>query len=164
MCTFFSQYVINFIFPMGCSLPGWAEKVIIAIAFCSQILSAATYFFAYDHRGYKYSDGLTTGCAPNPSRNPSNNCHSYSVNMGWYYEYSMFCFGIISLFFAIAEVGLLIKKEWFSFVDSAILRSVIYILKGIATLGLSNDLGVASGIIEIIIGAVMLILELLHIF
>jgi hypothetical protein len=79
------------------------------------------------------------------------------VNNGWYYGYSLFAFGLISLLFAVAELGLIIKPDWFSFVDSPILRAVIYVLKGIATLGTSNDLGIAAGSLEIIIGAVMII-------
>jgi hypothetical protein len=54
-------------------------------------------------------------------------------------------------------VGLILKPDWFSFVDSAVLRAVIYILKRIATLGTSNDLGIVAGHLEIIIDAVMLI-------
>jgi hypothetical protein len=122
------------------------ELVIGILAFCIEVIAGAAYFYSYESTDGKIHSGWKPA--------------EYSINAWWYMSYSVFCFGLISLLFAVAELGLIIKPDWFSFVDSPILRAVVYILKGIATLGLSNDLGIAAGAMEIIIGAVMLILAI----
>jgi hypothetical protein len=122
--------------------------VIGILAFCIEVIAGAAYFYSYE----SHSGKIRTGWKPG----------DYSINAWWYMSYSVFCFGLISLLFAIAELGLIIQPEWFSFVDSPILRAVVYILKGIATLGMSNDLGIAAGSMEIIIGAVMLIFAIIN--
>jgi hypothetical protein len=131
------------------------ELVISVLAFCIQVIAAAAYFYAYD----AYHGDITSGLAPKGgSKDGKGGIWGYwrNWNFGFYASYSVFCFGIMSVLFAVAELGLIIKPDWFSFVDSPVLRAVIYILKGVATLGVSNDLGIAAGSMEIIIGAVML--------
>lgn len=119
------------------------ELILSTLAFCIQIIAGASFFNVF-RSGGKLHGGHSPGSGK-------------WVNMEFYNSYSVFCFGLISLFFAIAELGLVIKPELFAFVDSMILRAVIYFLKGIATLGTSGDLGIAAGSMEIIIGVTMVV-------
>jgi hypothetical protein len=119
--------------------------VIGVLAFCIEVIAGAAYFHDYQ----TYQGKLQSGYSPS--------FWWRTINWGWYASYSIFCFGLISLLFAIAELGLIVVPQYFGFVDSPVLRAVVYILKGIATLGVSNDLGIAAGSMEIIIGVVMLV-------
>ena len=127
------------------------QFVIYILSFCVQVIVCAAYFNDYSNHGN--CDGIKSGYSPSKG---------YSVNSCHYYNFSLLAFGIISLLFAICELGLAIAPDKFKFVDSDVLRGVVYILKGIATLGVSNDLGIAAGSMEIIVGAVLLILVIFN--
>jgi hypothetical protein len=119
------------------------------LAFAIEVIAGTAYFYVYN----SHHNGIQSGFKPA--------WLGGGVNMGWYGSYSIFCFGLISILFAVAELGLLFAPQYFGFVDSPVLRAVVYILKGIATLGVSNDLGIAAGSLEIIIGVVMILFVLL---
>lgn len=127
-------------------------KVIIALAFASQVISGAAFIYQYDHSG-RGAHGVETGCPPGGDRR----C-PFSINSGWYSAVSLIVFGVMSFFFAVAEVGLLFFPKYFEFVNSDVLRACVYVIKGVACLGVANDLGVAAGSIEIIVGGIMLII------
>lgn len=122
---------------MGLSLG--AKEILMLLAFAIEIIAAGAYFNSY----YSNTE-VRTGR------------HLRSIQ-GWYLSYSVFCFGLISIIFAICEIGLVFFPQYFKFVDSMMLRAIIYILKGIATLGVSGDLGIAAGALELAIGVAMLI-------
>ena len=128
------------------------QFVIYILSFCVQVIVCAAYFNEYSHRSCDSS--IKSGYAPNEKYGSVNFCH--------YFNFSLLAFGIISVLFAICELGLAIAPDKFKFVDSDVLRGVVYILKGIATLGVSNDLGIAAGSLEIIVGAVLLILVIFN--
>ncbi|EAX88646.1 hypothetical protein TVAG_023290 [Trichomonas vaginalis G3] len=71
-------------------------------------------------------------------------------------------YGMISLVMAVAELGLVFISQYFKFVDSVILRALIYILTGVAILGTSNDLGIAAASMQFIIAVVMVIIYFLE--
>ena len=119
------------------------EFIIGILAFCIQVIAAGSYFNVFHGHGR-----LHGGHSPDAGK---------WANMNFYHSYSVFCFGITSVLFAVAELGLLLKPEWFGFVESMILRGVVYCIKGIATLGTSGDLGIAAGSMELIIGVVMIV-------
>jgi hypothetical protein len=129
--------------------------VIGILAFCIEVIAGAAYFYQYDHTAGH--NGIHSGCTPKEAVGWWG-CN----NMAWYASYSLFGFGLISLLFAVAEIGLLLKPDWFAVVDSYVLRGIVYIIKGIATLGVSGDLGIAGGALELIIGAVELIFGILQ--
>ena len=126
-------------------------KCIAVLAFCSQVLSGAAYFYYFDKGNFGKTE-IHVGYSPE---------HYAGINASFYIAYSLFVFGLFSLFFAVVEIGLLIFPQYFSFVKSPLLRSIIYILKGIATLGASADLGIAAGIIEMFTGVVLFVLTLI---
>lgn len=115
------------------------KEVLMLLAFAIEVIAGGAYFNSY----YSNSE-VKTG-------------RHLKAIQGWYLSYSVFCFGLISLIFAVFEIGLVFFPQYFKFVDSMMLRSIIYILKGIATLGVSGDLGIAAGALELAIGAAMLI-------
>ena len=126
-------------------------KIIAVLAFCSQVLSGTAYFLYFD-KGHFGKTTIHIGYAPDQTP---------GINVSFYLAYSLFVFGLLSLFFAIAEIGLLLFPQFFGFVKSPFLRSILYMLKGIATLGASADLGIAAGIIEMFTGFVLFLITLL---
>ncbi|OHT12591.1 hypothetical protein TRFO_03611 [Tritrichomonas foetus] len=127
---------------MGCSFG--VEQVLACLAFAINIIAAAAYFNMFE----SHTD-VETGC------NPGN--YGRFCNASFYMAFSVFALGLVCLIFAIAELGLMIKPDWFSFVDSPFLRGIVYILSGIAVLGASGDLGIAAGALQMIIGVVLIV-------
>lgn len=119
------------------------ELIFSALSVCIQVIVCGSYFNMFQS-GAKIRGGYSPG-------------KGKWANMGFYNSFSLFCYGMISLFFAIAELGLVLKREWFYFIDSIVLRAVVYCIKGIATLGTSGDLGITAGSMEIIMGVVMIV-------
>jgi hypothetical protein len=149
----------------GVQQPKFSDpKVILGLlAFCVQVIAAAAYFYLYDHMVWD-TVKIFRGYAPNRPcgvwrSDGDYNCGPW-ISGGWYAAYTVFAFGILSLIFAIVELVLVfmpidIIKELFG---SDGLRAIVYIFKGLATLGVSNDLGVAAGSLEIIVGGILIIL------
>lgn len=91
--------------------------------------------------------------------------HSYSPkkanvarNMGFTAWITGLVLCVVSIFFVIAEIIILIKPDWLSAINNHLLRGIIYLAKSIATLGISGDLGVAAGSFEIICAFLCIIL------
>lgn len=119
------------------------ETVLCILAFCINVIAAAAYFYNFDgdakiHSGYE------------PSKHGSRNSY-------FYYNFSMFAFGLICLIFAIIEILLIFIPDKLTMVDSPLLRGIVYIISGIAVLGLANDLGIAAGALQMIIGVALVI-------
>jgi hypothetical protein len=123
------------------------KHVFRVLAFNIQVIAAASYFYHFDKIGH--GSEVQTGRAP---KNPAG-----FINVGWYRSYSLFAFGTISLILAVCELTSIVGRQLFLFMDSMVVRGGIYILKGIATLGTSNDLGVAAGSMEIILGGTLIL-------
>lgn len=116
------------------------------LAFCTNVIAAAAFFYNFEGHGKIYS-----GHAPDEGW----------WNYGYYVSFSLFAFGLICLIFAVIEILLLIIPDKLSFIDSPILRGVVYIITGIAVLGCANDLGIAAGALQLIIGLAMVIFGIL---
>ena len=129
----------------------YANRLIAVLCFCAEVLSGASYFFFFDKGNFGKTE-IHVGNAPEKY---------VGINSNFYMAYSLFVFGLISLIFAVAELGLLLFPQFFGFAKSPLLRSLLYILKGIATLGTSADLGIAAGIIEMFAGVVVFLLAAL---
>ena len=134
---------------MGCDM-GLIKKIVCILAACIQIIVGASCFYTYD-KGH-WDNHLDSGWAPK----------HVGVNIGYFYGFALFMFGLIALIFAVIEIGLFIVPQFFEFANSMVLRAVVYILVGIAVLGTSADLGIAAGSMSIIIGAVMLVLGIIE--
>ena len=87
--------------------------------------------------------------------------YTAAVNMGFYLNISVLCWCIISILLAIVEIGLMLDVKFFERFRIAFVRPVIYIIMGVATLGVCADLGIATGTLTIIAGIVWLIIEIL---
>ena len=139
---------------MGVSIGDPIEFVFALLSFCIQIISGAAYLNMFE------SDGeVKTGYSPSSD-------YGRFGNSTYYANFSMLAFGLISLFFAVVEFFIMIAGCWakgrevFKVFDSMILRGIVYVVKGIATLGASGDLGIAAGAMEMIVGAAMIIYAL----
>lgn len=133
-----------------------AGAIVSILAFIIEIITCASYFNMFSGKGrvktgHKPSDGGGWG------------------NMGYYCDFSVFALGILSLTFAIVELLMVLRGfvsalqsiKFLEILESPILRGVVYIVKGIATLGTSGDLGIAAGSLELIIGVVIIVLSLM---
>ena len=85
----------------------------------------------------------------------------YGGNIRFSQEASIFLFAVLAYVFIISELGLIFKAQWFAWIQSRTVRSIIYILKGIPTLGICGDLGIAAGVIELITGAINLLYDII---
>ena len=135
------------------------DQVLAVLAFCINIIAAAAYFNMFVGE----ASDVHTGCDPGreagwypngPNRHWEGGKY---CNQGYYLNFSLFALGLCCLLFAVAEIGLMIKPDWFKFVDSPILRGIVYIISGIAVLGCSGDLGIAAGSLQLIIGVVLIV-------
>ena len=79
----------------------------------------------------------------------------FSVN---YFDV-VFC--ILSWFMLLVEVGLLAGFSYAMYFNSDLIRGLIYLFKGIACLGTSNNLGIGVGAFEICSGSVLIILGII---
>ncbi|EAY04677.1 hypothetical protein TVAG_474750 [Trichomonas vaginalis G3] len=134
------------------AIPEIVKRAIPFIACTIEIIATASCFYMYDHIADGHSSTVASGYSPK----------HYKVNLEYYSLVSLFMFGMISLIMAIAELGLVFMPQYFKFVDSTILRAVIYILTGVAIIGTSADLGIAAGSMQFIIATVMIIIYLLE--
>lgn len=134
------------------AVPDIVKRVIPFIAFAVEVIAGASCFYMYDKSNYGDANKVESGYAPK----------YYGVNASYYVLCSLFIYGLISLVMAVCELGLVIVPQYFKFVDSVILRVVIYVLTGIAILGTSADLGIAAASMQWIISLVMLIVYFLE--
>ena len=126
--------------------------------FCSQVLSAIAYICSASKASYV---SIRVGCSPEHWRRWG--CWgSYRYNNeDFFLAYNSIFFTIFSIFFALVEIGILVKFKYAKLFRKNYIRGIVYILKGIATLGVTASLGIAAGILEIIGGCAQIILELL---
>ena len=68
---------------------------------------------------------------------------------------------VLSFFMVFVEVGLLAGFSYAMYFNSDLIRGLIYIFKGVACLGASNDLGVAAGALEMTVGLILFILGII---
>jgi hypothetical protein len=124
----------------GTMVSGDFISAVIWGIFSSQVIAAASYFYHYNRIGHGWE--VKIGFAPN---DPGG-----FVNAEWFESYSIFALGLFSLVLAVSGFGILLAEDWF--LDRMHIFGIVFILKGLATLGTSNDLGVAAGSIEIGMG------------
>jgi hypothetical protein len=145
-----------------------AKTIITALAFCIQVIAGAAYFWTYDHNTWdgawklrNNSGGQGKSFCPMSHQTWVGHYFVW-CNTAYYAAASLFLLGILSLLLAIAELVIVFAADKAKFLDSFILRGVVYIVKGIIKLGTANDLGLAAGSMEIIIGAIMVICVILQ--
>lgn len=127
------------------------DRITAICAIVSNALILATYIYFLD-KNYR-SSHITTGYGP-----------KYSVNLNFFYMYTAILNVIFSIAAIVFEIIIMIKEQWFTSIKNRILRGSLYLIIGIVTLGICNDLGIAAGSIEIIVASVMIILELIGMF
>lgn len=118
------------------------ETVLCLLAICTNAIAAAAYYLNFNG-----NQDITAGYSPNKSE----------VNIGFYIHFSRFALGLICVVFGIIEILLIFIADKLSFLSSPLLRGIIYAFSGIAVLGCANDLGIAAGSLQLIIGAVMIV-------
>ena len=115
-----------------------------------QVLSGVAYIYYWNARSYIFKEArLHTGIASN----------YWWINRNFFAAYVSLIFIVISFLFVAIEILLLVKPGMAKFLQVRFIRGVFYLLKGIATLGVSADLGVAAGSLEIVNGAVLIIID-----
>ncbi|OHT15001.1 hypothetical protein TRFO_42755 [Tritrichomonas foetus] len=125
---------------------------IAIVSAISQVLAMITYCITLNKRWNSWRAKLNVGYSPS----------HYNVNMHYYICYLSIIFTISSILFAALEIGLIFDAIHFKIklLRSRLVRGLIYFFKGFATLGLSGTFGVFSGFIEIIIGGILIIFDI----
>lgn len=125
------------------------DTVLCIIAVCTNAIAASAYYINFD------GDQKITSGYP-PKRNDRWDWVQ-EKNLGFYINFSRFSLGLICIVFGIIEILLIFIPEKMSFLDSTLLRGIVYAFSGLAVLGCANDLGIAAGALQMIIGAVMIV-------
>ena len=127
---------------------------ILAIVACLSLILVAATYITYLNKNW-WGGSPKVGCGPR-----TWNCQNYS----FYACCTSFIMTIVALAFAIFELGIVFKGQWFTSIKNRLFRAALYLLQGVMTLGVMSDLGIAAGSIEIIVAAVMIIIEVFFIF
>lgn len=116
----------------------------------SQVLSGSAYAVVLSntnaqkvHAGYKPSD--------------SNGL----VNLEFFMWFYVLALCIVSFFFVIVEIALIFKLSYTKMFEVCIIRGAIYLFKGIATLGVAGDLGIAAAAFEFLSALILIVLEVI---
>jgi hypothetical protein len=119
------------------------------IVFCliGLILCIATIYYALNAAGF---EDVKLKIRHKPEKN------SAFLNGEWFLKITSLMLGLISCGLVLYEILLLCNPIKFGYDRTGIARGVFYIFLGMSTLGLSADLGIASGIIMAFCGAVTL--------
>ena len=130
-----------------------------------EFIGMVVYFYGYS--GLDEKAKITSGCTPNGEESEKLECFGIpNRNASWFCSYVWFSFALFDLFLCAFEIGSVVASEvmirLFPAFASNIVRTSIYFFKGIATLGVANDFGIAVGSIEIIYGGIMLIFLLVN--
>lgn len=125
------------------------DTVLCILAVCIDAIAAAAYYLNFDG-----DQKITTGYAP---RRGDRIDWVKEANIFFYINFSKFALGLICIVFGIIEILLIFIPEKLSFLDSCLVRGIVYAFSGIAVLGCSNDLGIAAGILQMIIALVMIV-------
>lgn len=138
---------------INCSM-GFLGKILHFVAAVVELLSGVTLLV-----GLSSFTGLElkTGCNPN-AISSAINCGS---NLQWFIGFTALVYALLSLFFVFTEVGLVFFDRFFKKLKSDALRGYIYVAKGVAILGLSGDLGIAAGTIEMAVGVVLIVMHII---
>lgn len=88
------------------------------------------------------------------------NIKTSSSNVGFYVNISTLLWMITAFFFAICEICLIFKVEYFSSrFFTGLSRPFLYIAMGLVNFGICNDLGIIAGVFILIMAVVWLILN-----
>ncbi|KAH0785775.1 hypothetical protein GPJ56_010337 [Histomonas meleagridis] len=126
--------------------------VITIYCIIAEIISGAAFANTCSRRGV---GKIYSGYSPSNSENNNRNGN-------FYFWSSCLAFCLISFFYALVEFGLIFQTKYTSYFEVGYIRGIIYCVKGICCLGVSGDLGVAGGSLEIIAAAILIILEVVH--
>ncbi|KAH0785776.1 hypothetical protein GPJ56_010338 [Histomonas meleagridis] len=126
---------------------------ILAIAACIALILVAATYITYLNKHW-WGGSIKVGCSPKDA---------WGCNSAFYASCTSVIMTITALCFAIFEIGIIFKGAWFTSIKNRLVRAVFYLLQGMMTLGMMNDLGIAAGSIEMIVAGVMIIIEVFFI-
>lgn len=139
--------LFDFIFMVSIAL----DRITAICAIISNILVLATHIYFLD-KNYT-SSKVRTGYSP-----------KQNGNILFFTMYAAILNVIVTILAILFEIVIMIKEQWFTSIKNRFLRGTLYLIIGIVTLGLMNDLGIAAGSIQIMVSVAMIILELIGMF
>ena len=86
-------------------------------------------------------------------------CHT--CNIGFYINMGVLGWLILSIFFAIVELLSMLDVKVLEQVANTIVKPIVILLMGFCILGICGDLGIASGILTLIAGAIWLVIDII---
>lgn len=127
------------------------DLLLSVLSFIGEVLSGAA--FSYQASRLHWASVVPCTVANWDKWNGCGSDHFFRL-------YMSILFAIVSFFMVLVEIGLMANINMAFYFADNILRGCIYVLKGIACLGVANDLGIASGSIEIAFGSLVLLFGL----
>ena len=124
--------------------------LISIVCMFSQLLSGIAYAVQLSH---VKPGKIKTGHAPDAPEG--------FYNGEFYIWFYLFAFCVVSFFFVIVEFALIFKTKYTKLFEICIIRGAFYLFKGIATLGVASDLGIAAAAFEFLAALILIIMEVL---
>jgi hypothetical protein len=142
------------------------------LAFIFAVIGAAAHFsfvsYVLDNDDFNVKRLLATKfknkpgpCSNSPLGHRSlRNCD----NLYWSLVSLAWVSGLIFLILAIIEILLLMSatKDFVKFASQFTVRGIVYLVLGIPTLGIAGDLGIAAGVLLVVIGIVFIIMGIIN--
>ena len=83
------------------------------------------------------------------------------INLDFYINMGVLCWLFLAIFFTVVEILAMVDVKIFENFDHGIIKPIVYLVMGFGILGICGDLGIATGILQIIAAAVWLVLAIL---
>lgn len=68
---------------------------------------------------------------------------------------------LLAIFFTVVEILTMLDIKFLESVSNTIVKPIVILLMGFCILGICGDLGIASGILTLIAGAIWLVLDII---
>lgn len=78
---------------------------------------------------------------------------NYDVNQGWFTYLLPVFLGTLCLILAVIEICLCVIPDLMACANAPLFRGIFYVCIGVITLGVSGDLGIGAGALDLIAGA-----------
>lgn len=134
--------------------------IVHILAALGQILSMVAYLVGLQN--YKHAN-ISGGCPVKDDSSTIDGLMTASVcayNHFWFIGYACTLFSLMSILGVITELGILFFREKLHQSKNNLFRGIVYTLKSLCTLGISYDIGIAMGAIEMVTGVFLIVVAL----
>ena len=88
--------------------------------------------------------------------------HEYIMsNIRFYINMGVLGWLLLAVFFTVVEILTMLDIKFLESVSNTIVKPIVILLMGFCILGICGDLGIASGILTLIAGAIWLVLDII---